>query len=91
MRELLKGAGQPPASGLQEVVLEAIRSLLHDELVLRLYGNDVTPAEGATLTSFVEISGGGYNPKVLSPALWSLSRTPEGWRLFRYGKQLDFE
>jgi len=86
-----KDAGQPTAPGLQEVVLEAIQGLLREELLLRLYGNDVTPAEGVTLASFVEISGRGYSPKVLSPALWSLNRTPEGWRLFKYGKQLFFE
>lgn len=38
---------------------------------LRLYSNDVTPSNGNTFASFVEVVGGGYARFTLTAANWS--------------------
>lgn len=37
-----------------------------EDLVLRLYGNNVTPAETDTAASYTELAGNGYAPIVLN-------------------------
>jgi hypothetical protein len=41
-------------------------------LVIRLYANDVIPDENSTQATFVEVSGGGYTSTNLVPGSWSI-------------------
>lgn len=42
-------------------------------LRLRLYSNNKTPAEGDTMASYTEVSGGGYANILLTAANWVLT------------------
>lgn len=88
-----KDAGQPSTPGcrLQEAVIEAIKNVIRDELLVHLFSNDVRPGKAVTLASFREVTGRGYAPKLLAPSLWSLARNPKGFRVFSYGKHVVFE
>lgn len=44
--------------------------LKNENLFLRLYSNNVVPAEGDTLATYTEVSGGGYAQKTLIAANW---------------------
>lgn len=46
-----------------------------ENLVLRLYSNDVTPSETSTAGTFTEASGSGYAAKTLTGASWTVSGT----------------
>src|SRR5687768_1567095 len=43
------------------------------DLVLRLYTNDKTPAEGDTAASYTEAAGNGYASKALAGANWVIT------------------
>lgn len=57
-------------------------------LSLHLYSNDITPADGNTVGTFTEVTGGGYGSKLLVSALWTITSgdPTEG----NYGVALDF-
>jgi hypothetical protein len=42
-------------------------------LYLKLFGNNMTPAENDTAASFTEVSGGGYANKSMTPANWTVA------------------
>lgn len=46
-----------------------------ENLVLRLYSNDVTPAETDTAVTYTEVTGGGYASKTLTGASWNAPTT----------------
>jgi hypothetical protein len=41
--------------------------------VLRLYTNNITPAEGDTAATYTEASGGGYSAKNLTGSSWTIT------------------
>jgi len=43
------------------------------ELNIKLYANDIIPSEADTVSTYVEVSGGGYVEKQLTAASWSIS------------------
>lgn len=56
----------------------AIASLLDifqlgNDWTLRLFVNDVTPADGDTAATYTEAAGGGYAPKSLAGQNWSVA------------------
>ena len=46
-----------------------------ENAILRLYSNNLTPAETDTAASYTEASGGGYGAKTLAGASWTVSGT----------------
>lgn len=44
-----------------------------EPLFLKLYANNVTPSALTELNDLVEVSGGSYSKKVLSPSDWDVS------------------
>lgn len=52
--------------------LEIITYVLTPALTLRMYGNNVTPADGDTAAGYTEIAGGGYANKPLTFANWTI-------------------
>lgn len=42
------------------------------DLVIRLYSNNVIPDESSTLATFIEVAGGGYTSSNLAPGSWSI-------------------
>lgn len=49
---------------------QVLRKLLNQALTLKLYSNDVTPAEGDIAALYTEVAGGGYASKSLAYADW---------------------
>ncbi|HKS16984.1 MAG TPA: hypothetical protein VJU16_06710 [Planctomycetota bacterium] len=45
---------------------------------LKLYTNDVTPAEGDTAATYTEAAGSGYASKALARATWNAAATNAG-------------
>jgi hypothetical protein len=43
------------------------------ELDIKLYTNDVTPAETDTVATYTEATGSGYTEQQLTPGSWSIS------------------
>lgn len=46
-------------------------------LTLKLFANNVTPADTDTAATYEEIAGGGYSAKTLTPANWTLDTTKD--------------
>lgn len=44
-----------------------------ETVTLKLYNNDITPTSITALADFIEVTGGGYAEKNLSPSAWSIS------------------
>lgn len=53
--------------------VDNLNLFLNRALVLKLYSNDKTPAEGDTVASYTEVSGGGYASKSLTFATWAIT------------------
>jgi hypothetical protein len=51
---------------------QVLAKLLNQAITLRLYSNNMTPAEGDVIGSYTEVAGGGYAAKSLSYANWSI-------------------
>lgn len=43
-----------------------------EDLTLKLFSNNVTPAEGDTAASYTSVAGGGYAAKTLDKDLWTI-------------------
>lgn len=50
--------------------VEAINKIINQTLTLKLYSNNVTPAEADIVSSYTEVTGGGYVSKTLVFAAW---------------------
>lgn len=58
----------------EQIALEAlVGKTAGQNLVLRLYTNDVTPGETNTETTYTEASGNGYAAKTLTAANWTFT------------------
>lgn len=53
--------------------IEVLTSLLTSALTLKLYSNNVTPADSDTAATYTEVSGGGYASKPLTFANWTIT------------------
>lgn len=53
--------------------VQALTKWLNQTLTLKLYSNNVTPAEGDTAASYTEVAGGGYASKSLTFANWVIA------------------
>ena len=53
--------------------VEMANKILNQNLTLKLYSNDRTPALSDTAASYTEVAGGGYANKSLTYANWSIS------------------
>lgn len=55
----------------------ALKALVNNaapqDLVLRLYSNNITPAETDTAATYTEATGGGYAAKSLAGASWTIT------------------
>ena len=47
--------------------------LKSENLILRLYSNNITPAEGDTIHTYTQVTGGGYAQKTLTAASWTVT------------------
>jgi hypothetical protein len=54
----------------EQLILE---QFVTDDLTLKLYSNDITPAETDTAATFTEIAGGGYASKILVSGSWIIT------------------
>jgi hypothetical protein len=50
-----------------------LQKILNQDLYLRLYSNNVTPANGDTAASYTEVAGGGYSQFTLTYANWTIT------------------
>jgi len=50
-----------------------LNTLAPQDLVLRLYSNDKTPAVGDVAGDYTEVTGGGYAAITLDPADWTVT------------------
>lgn len=51
----------------------AVNQFLDTDLTMKLYSNDVTPAEANTLATYNEVAGGGYVAKTLYNGTWVIT------------------
>lgn len=61
-----------PVPNVAEVIA-ATQFLKTGDLTLKLFSNNVTPAEGNTAASYTEVAGGGYVAKTLVAANWTIT------------------
>lgn len=52
---------------------DVLQKWLNQSLTLKLYSNNISPAESDTAASYTEVSGGGYVAKTLIFADWVIS------------------
>lgn len=59
----------------QEAITDSLEAFVNktapEDIILRLYTNDATPATASTAADFTEASGSGYSAITLIPANWS--------------------
>ena len=61
---------------------QALTKLLNQALTLKLYSNNITPAEGDTNSTYTEVSGGGYANKALAFGTWTLTSGDPSFGLY---------
>lgn len=59
-----------------------------NNLTLKLFTNDYTPAEGSTASDFTEAAGGGYVSRQLAAGGWTAGLDPDGIATVIYDIQL---
>jgi hypothetical protein len=62
----------PPLVFPQESTADALRSKVAQTLTLRMYSNNRTPQVTDTISSYVEVTGGGYAAVPLNSASWAI-------------------
>jgi len=61
-----------PNSAEIEILKYIFNQTSPENLVIRLYSNNVTPSETDTVGTYTETTGGGYAPINLTPGNWTL-------------------
>lgn len=51
--------------------VEMLKAITQQNLILKLFSNNVTPAETDTVSTYTEVSGGGYSEKNLNNNTWA--------------------
>lgn len=64
-----------PDVGERRLAEMALKDASPEALLLKLYVNDKTPAEGDVASSYVEMSTHGYAAKTLARANWAITTT----------------
>lgn len=59
------------ADALLKIIFNNVRALAGNDLTLRLFSNNVVPAQSGT--TLIETVGGGYLPKTLTMGSWTFS------------------
>lgn len=72
---LLVGTLLVPDVGEQKLLDFALKTVTPPAQTLRLFTNDITPAEGDTAATYTEAVGNGYAPIALTRAGWTISTT----------------
>lgn len=61
-------------NGAEDIMLQYIVNKdTPEDLIIRLYSNDVTPSESDTVGTYTEVTGGGYAAITLVPANWTIT------------------
>lgn len=64
--------------------------LMNQNLKLKLYGNNVTPAVTDTVASYTEVTGGGYVEVTLTFANWVVTDGPPAVAVYNAFQDFDF-
>ena len=64
-----------PDVGEAEMLGRILNNTTPDDLVLRLYTNDLTPGESNVIGDYTEAAGNGYSAITLSGASWTITTT----------------
>ena len=64
-----------PDVGEQEMLKRILNYSATGDLVLHLYTNDVTPAEGDTVSTYTESTAAGYGASTLTGTDWTITTT----------------
>ena len=64
-----------PDIGEIEVLKDLLGKQLIGDLTVKLFVNDITPSNGDTLATYIEMSTLGYAPKTITPAGWTIIPT----------------
>lgn len=51
---------------------EILEKLLAQDLTIKLFSNNVTPADSDTAATYTEVAGGGYSSKTLTGGSWTI-------------------
>lgn len=64
-----------PHDGVKDALSHMVGINNAEDLVLRLFTNDITPQKGDTAATYHEPSGSGYAPKPLDQQYWIITDT----------------
>ena len=78
-----------PNEGEAEMIRRLLNASPPDDLILRLYENNISPTESDIVSTYTECSAGGYSPASLSGASWSVNTDGNGITSATYPQQ-DF-
>lgn len=76
-----------PDVGEVKLLDAALGRVAAENLLLKLYATNVTPAEGDTAGSYTEAAGGGYAAKTLTAGSWGAAATSTGTTSSAYAQQ----
>lgn len=62
-----------PNIGEEKILEYALNKASPEDLMIRLYVNNITPSESDTAVTYTEASGFGYTSIQLTPADWTIS------------------
>jgi len=62
-----------PDTGEQKTLEYLVNKITPEDLVLKLYSNNITPSDADTTATYTEVTGGGYAPKTLTGAIWTIT------------------
>lgn len=62
-----------PNEGEVQMLGIAINNVANENLLLKLYKNNITPSEGDTASTYTEVTAAGYSAKTLTKGSWSIA------------------
>ncbi|RPI65959.1 MAG: hypothetical protein EHM43_12030 [Ignavibacteriae bacterium] len=77
-----------PTIGAQTLLRRALGDVATGNLLLKLYTNDVTPAEGDTVATYTVASGNGYADKTLTDGSWTVTNADPAVATYDSGAQV---
>lgn len=76
-----------PDVGEVKFLEAALGKTAAENLLLKLFVNDITPAEGDTAATYTVAAGGGYADKTLTTTSWGSAGTAAGVTSIAYAEQ----